>query len=253
MAVKFEIVITDDAAHLAKTAANIFATTAKNCVAQKDSCAVALSGGSTPRILHRILAKEPYCTDIPWDKIHIFWVDERCVPEDHPASNFGLAKKDFLDQIPIRVEHIHPMPAAVAPKEGAEKYQRELEAFFQIKEQGFPVFDLIFLGVGKDGHTASLFPAKSSMKSLEKWVAVAKGGIPSIYRLTLTYDVLNRSKQICFLVSGKEKAQIVKSVFENKEAHLPAQEIQPMNGKLTWLLDKTAACLLSEEKIREAS
>ena len=107
--------------------------------------------------------------------------------------------------------------------------------------------------MGKDGHTASLFPADNSAESSRKWIAVAKGGTPDVYRLTLIYDLLNRAKEIYFLVSGKEKAPIVKSIFENKQAHLPAQKIRPMNGKLTWLLDKEAAFLLSQEKIRGVS
>jgi 6-phosphogluconolactonase len=164
---------------------------------------------------------------------------------DDPSSNYGLAKKDFLVQIPIPLEQTHFMPGSVAPEEGAKKYQQELEAFFQIREEDFPVFDLIFLGMGKDGHTASLFSGKSSVMASERWVAAVKGGNPDVHRLTLTYDVLNRAKEIYFLVSGKGKAPIVKTAIENKDARLPAQKIQPVHGKLTWLLDRGAASLLS--------
>ena len=214
---------------------------------------VALSGGSTPRAMHRLLAEEPHCSDIPWKETHIFWVDERCVPVDDPASNYGLAKKDFLHRIPIPIEQIHPMPGGVPPEEGAKKYQEEMEVFFQKGEEGFPLFDLIFLGMGKDGHTASLFPGKPSVVTSERWVAVVKGGDPDVYRLTLTYDVLNQAREIYFLVSGVGKAPIVKTVIEDKDAHLPSQKIQPMSGSLTWLLDKEAASKLSEEMMRGPS
>ncbi len=250
---KSEIIIRDDLTHLARTGAGVFMATAKDCVDQKHFFSVAISGGSTPRDMYKLLADEPYRSDIPWEKTHIFWVDERCVPVDDPASNFGLAKRDFLDRIPIPPEQIHPMPGGFAPEEGARKYQERMETVFQIGEKDFPVFDLIFLGMGKDGHTASLFPGRSSVLASERWVVALKGGSPDVYRLTLTYDVLNRAKRICFLVSGKEKALIVRTVLENKDARLPAQKIQPVQGKLTWLLDKDATSLLSEEMIRDTS
>jgi 6-phosphogluconolactonase len=250
---KPEIIITDDPTQLAETAADIFTSTAKDCVTQTKFFTVAISGGSTPRHMHRLLAKEPYSSGIPWKKIHIFWVDERCVPMDDPASNYGLAKKDFLERISIPLEQIHPMPGTVPPEEGAKRYQDEMERFFQNGQEDFPVFDLIFLGMGKDGHTASLFPGAKSPSESDRWVIAVKGGNPNVYRLTLTYDVLNRAKKVYFLVSGKEKAPIVRTVLEDKDAHLPAQKIQPMQGELTWLLDNKAASLLSKEMIRDAS
>ena len=249
---KPEIIITDDPSELAETAANIFTSTAKACVTKKNLFTVAISGGSTPRGMHKLLAEEPFRSDIQWNKTHIFWVDERCVPVDDPESNFGLAKKDFLERIPIPLEQIHPMAGEFAPEEGAKKYQEEMERVFQIQEEDFPTFDLIFLGMGNDGHTASLFPGAKSSRAPDRWVIAVKGGNPNVYRLTLTYDVLNRARRVCFMVSGKEKAPIVKTVLENKDARLPAQKIQPVQGELTWLLDREAASLLSEEMIRDA-
>ena len=250
---KPEIIITDDARELARIAANIFMSTAKDCVTQGNLFTVAISGGSTPRDMHKFLAEEPYRSDIPWNKTHIFWVDERCVSVDDPASNLGLAKKDFLERIPIPLEQIHSMPGESAPEEGAKNYQEEMEKVFRAKEEDLPIFDLIFLGMGKDGHTASLFPGAKSPRAPGRWVIAVKGGDPNVYRLTLTYDVLNRAKRVYFLVSGKEKAPTVKTVLENKNAHLPSQVIQPVKGKLTWLLDKEAASLLTKEMIRDAS
>lgn len=248
-----QIIVAHDRSELAETAANIFTRTAKDCVMQTNLITVAISGGSTPRDMHKLLGQEPYRSEIPWSKSHIFWVDERCVSVDDPASNFGQAKKDFLERISIPLEQIHPMPGEFAPEEGAKNYQAEMQKVFQTKEEDFPIFDLIFLGMGKDGHTASLFPGARSSHAPGRWVITVKGGDPDVYRLTLTYDVLNRAKRVTFLVSGKEKAPMVKTLLEDKDVGLPAQKIQPVKGKLTWLLDKEAASWLSKEMIRDAS
>jgi 6-phosphogluconolactonase len=248
-----QIIVAHDRSELAETAANIFKNIAKDCVMETDLFTVAISGGSTPRHMHKLLAEEPYRSNIPWNKTHIFWADERCVGVDDPASNFGRAKRDFLERIPIPLQQIHPMPGEFAPQRGAKNYQGEMQKVFQTREEDLPSFDLIFLGMGKDGHTASLFPGAKSTHAPGKWVIAVKGGDPNVYRLTLTYDVLNRAGRVYFLVSGKGKAPIVKTVLEDKDVRLPAQEIQPVKGKLTWLLDKEAASLLSKGMIRDAS
>ena len=245
MALKPEIIVTPDSSELARAAVHIFVKAAKDSVARKGCFAVALSGGSTPRHMNRMLAQEPHYSSMPWDKAHIFWVDERCVSMDDPASNYGVARKDFLDQISIPVDHVHAMPGEAAPEEGAKIYRNELKTFFRAINEESPAFDLILLGIGTDGHTASLFPATPSAALSKKWVVAVKGGTPDVYRLTLTYDVLNGAKKICFLVSGENKAPIVKTIFENKQAGLPAQKIQPLNGSLIWLMDREASSLLS--------
>jgi 6-phosphogluconolactonase len=195
--------------------------------------------------MNRMLAQEPLCSNVAWGKTHIFWVDERCVPVDDPASNYGAARRDFLGQIPIPVDHVHPMPGEAAPEKGAEIYHNELKTFFGLKEGEFPVFDLILLGIGMDGHTASLFPATPSAALSKKWVVAVKGGTPDVHRLTLTYHILNQANNICFLVSGENKAPIVRAIFENEQAGLPAQRVQPKNGRLTWLMDRQASSLLT--------
>jgi len=253
MAFKPEIIITSDSTELAKNAVHIFVETAKDCVTRKGWFAVALSGGSTPRHMNRMLAQEPHCSNIAWGKIHIFWVDERCVPVTDPASNYGRAYEDLLGQIPIPVDHIHPMPGETAPEEGAHTYHKEMETFFRPKKGELPAFDLILLGIGVDGHTASLFPGVRSAVLSDKWVLAVKGGTPDVHRLTLTYHILNRAKKICFLVSGKNKAPIVKTIFENRRARLPAQKVQPLNGELRWLMDKQASSLLSEDIVHGTS
>jgi len=244
MALKPEIIITADSSELARAAVRIFVQEAKESVARKGCFCVAISGGSTPRNMNRMLAQEPYCSSIAWGKTHIFWVDERCVSVDDPANNYGVARKDFLDRIPIPEDHVHPMPGEAAPEEGAKIYHNELKKFFRSERGGYPAFDLILLGIGTDGHTASLFPAIPSLALSKKWVIAVKGGTPDVYRLTLTYDVLNQAEKICFLVSGENKAPIVKTIFENEKVGLPAQRIQPLKGRLTWLMDSEAISLL---------
>ena len=241
---KSEIIIKDNTTDLAVTSADIFAMRARHCIAQKGQFVVALSGGSTPRDMHRMLAGEPYLSCIPWNHVHVFWVDERCLPEDDDASNYGLARKDFLDQVPIPTRQIYPMRGVASPEEGAAMYEVKLKAFFRVGEGGFPVFDLIFLGVGKDGHTASLFAKQRTLDERQRWVVAVKGGSPDVNRLTMTYPVLNHARQIVFLVSGKEKSQVLRAILEEGQTALPAQRIRPVSGKLTWLLDREAASLL---------
>ncbi len=240
-----------DADLLARKGAEIFYRTAKETLAQQDRFTVAISGGSTPRAMHRLLSQEPYLSDIAWQKTHIFWVDDRMVADDHPDSNFGTAQKDFLDKIPIPSDQVYPMPTITQPDQGAAFYKMRLKTFFQRVDDDPPIFDLIFLGVGKDGHTASLFPNHPSTYPGQSWVIAVQGGDPDVVRLTLTYSVLNNARHICFLVSGKEKAPVIKTVFENRQVHIPAGRIKPIHGKLTWLLDREAASLLSETASEE--
>lgn len=229
---------------LANKGAEIFSRAAIESIEKRGRFAVAISGGSTPRVMHGMLAKEPYLSDIPWKKTHIFWVDERCVPENDPASNFGLARKDFLDRVPIPQNQIHPIPVEAYSEEGAGKYQRVLIDFFHLQKGEFPVFDLIFLGIGTDGHTASLFPGKSALNEMNRWVVAVKGGNPNVNRLTLTLPVINRGKQIVFMISGKKKASVVKNALKGIQSGLPAQLVKPIKGTLIWLLDREAASLL---------
>jgi 6-phosphogluconolactonase len=242
---KPRIIIKDNTTHLAHEAARMFSTLARESVSYMGRFSVAISGGSTPREMHRMLAEDPYLSEIPWDKTHIFWVDERCVPENNRASNYGAAKKDFLDKVPVPEANIHPMLCHASPEDGAVKYQRELIDFFRPGAGRLPIFDLIILGVGTDGHTASLFPGQRALEEKTNWVAAVKGGNPDVNRLTLTYPVLNRARQIVFLISGEDKAAILKTIFDGSGAGLPAQMIQAVNGDLTWLIDREAARLIN--------
>ncbi len=241
---RIEKIITADAGQLAVKGAEIVRKTAKEAVSRQGNFAVAISGGSTPRAMHRLLAQEPYLIDIPWQKTHVFMVDERVVAFEHHYSNFGAAQKDFLDKVPISKKQIHPMPVMARPEAGAALYQTELENFFQTFRKYNPVLDLIILGVGKDGHVASLFPGQSIIEDADCWVLSVKGGQPDVLRLTLNYPVLNSAKHILFLVSGIEKSQIIKNLFADRETELPAGKIRPKNGNVTWLLDQESATLL---------
>jgi 6-phosphogluconolactonase len=247
-----EIVIEADAIRLAKKGAAIFYQCAKDSIERKGRFSVAVSGGSTPRAMHRLLGQEPYLFEINWQRTDIFWVDERLVPLDDPASNFGAAKTDWLDKIPIPANQVHPMPGQRQPEIGAAEYQTELEKYFHDRQRKFPIFDLIFLGIGTDGHTASLFPGDTAAQTTDKWVLVVKGGNPDVFRLTLTLPVLNHARSICFMISGDSKAPIMKTVLLNPEVRLPAQLVRPLNGKLLWFLDEAAASLLPEKLVRKA-
>jgi len=244
MPTQFQVIIKKNPAQLSDTGATLFAESAGHAIERKGFFTVALSGGSTPRGMHRRLAEEPFRSNISWEKIHLFWVDDRCVPVEDPASNYGAARKDFIDQLSILKKNIHPMPAHMAPHEGAVHYQREIMDFFETGTHEIPVFDLILLGIGTDGHTASLFPETSALQEQKQLISMVKAGMPNVNRLTMTYPILNRAREVVFLASGKGKADIIQAILEKNQRDLPALGIRPRSGKLTWLLDREAASLL---------
>jgi 6-phosphogluconolactonase len=248
MACDREIITTKNLSDLSSICAGIFTTEAASSVKEKGSFVVALSGGSTPRSTHRLLAEEPLVSRVPWEGTHIFWVDERCVPVDDPASNYGAAREDLLDHAPVPSTHVHPMPSQMSPVQGARRYQEELITFFQLGRGQFPVFDLIVLGIGKDGHTASLFPGQGALEEGNRLVAAVRGGNPYVDRLTMTVPVLILARHILFLVSGGDKAGILKTLLEGGDNTLPAQRIRPLKGRLTWLVDTEAAALLCDSR-----
>ncbi|MEW6671244.1 MAG: 6-phosphogluconolactonase [Thermodesulfobacteriota bacterium] len=244
-------IIKDHPEEIVRVGAEIVRKAAGYAVAHRGRFTMALSGGTTPRPMHRLLAEDPYRSDIPWRHTHIFWVDERLVPADHPDSNLGLARKDLLDHVPLPAANIHPMPTENTPAQGALEYRRQLGEFFKPAPGRLPALDLICLGVGSDGHVASLFPGPPADDAGDAWVISVRGGSPDIGRLTLTFPVLNSAGQLFFLVSGKNKAAIVKTILEEPSAGLPAQHVQPYSRNLIWLLDRAAASLLTERKPSE--
>lgn len=241
-----ETMVVDSASQLAERGAEAFRDAAREAAAARGRFAVAISGGSTPRAMHRLLATDPYRSDIPWLKVSLFWVDERLVPANDPASNFGTARQDLLDRLPIPPGRVYPMTMSDTPQSAATAYQKRLQDFFIRTESGFPVFDLVILGIGTDGHTASIFPADRSALETQSWVVAVKGGKPYVDRLTLSLPVLNHARSIVFLVAGSDKAEVVKTALTDETAGLPASRIQPAAGRLCWILDRAAAALLTQ-------
>jgi len=172
-------------------------------------------------------------------------VDERCVPADSPESNYGTAKRSFVDKVPIPQTHVHRITCELSPKVSAKEYQKTLIDFFALKGTRMPRFDLIYLGMGADGHIASLFPGQKSLYEKEKLVVAVKGGNPNLDRISMTLPLLNQGRHIVFLITGEEKARTVRTVLEERITQLPARKIQPLKGRLTWLMDRAAASLLS--------
>jgi 6-phosphogluconolactonase len=205
-------------------------------VKDRQSCAIALSGGSTPQPLYAALAH----TDLPWERIHIFWGDERYVAPKHPDSNYGMTRRVWLDLVPIPAANVHPMPTNFAdPQLAAADYERQIAAHFGLAAGEFPAFDLILLGMGDDGHTASLFPHTAALSVVDRLVTVGdKDGQP---RLTFTFPTLDRSRSTIFLVSGASKQAALAEVFAptgDAQAY-PSRGIVPQ-GELRWLLDAAA-------------
>ena len=229
------------------------AQAAQEALERKDRFAIAISGGSTPRPLYKKMGAAPWSDEIPWQRTYIFGVDERCVPPEDPASNYGAARSDFLNRVPIPPGQIYPMPGERDPVEGAARYEDGLTGFFSLKPGAVPIFDFMLLGVGSDGHMASLFPGQDSLDERKRLIIPVTGGDPFVPRLTMTYPVINRTRYGVFLVSGKGKANILKAVLVQKDENLPARRVRPENGVLYWLMDRDAASKLPSEVLHEYS
>jgi 6-phosphogluconolactonase len=243
MMVEVEIVILADAEALAHSAAQRFVTLAQEAATSRGRFSIALSGGSTPGALYRLLAEEPYQGQVPWAEVHLFWGDERCVPPDDPGSNYRLAKETLISRMPIPAGNVHRLRGELEPEEAARAYAREVRDFFCGPR---PRFDLVLLGLGEDGHTASLFPGSPALQERERLAVAAEAHYQDrpAQRVTLTLPAINAARQVLFLVAGSAKAGIVQAVLEGPGAHLPAQMVQPTAGRLTWLLDAAAASQL---------
>jgi 6-phosphogluconolactonase len=232
-----EIVVKKNLDDLSGAAAEFFVKTANSAITDNGRFTVALAGGSTPKSLYRLLASE---SSIDWSRVHFFFGDERNVPPDSPESNFRMANEAFLKDLDLADEVVHPWRTDPDDaKEAAALYQTELETFFT----GLPRFDLILLGLGSDGHTASLFPYTSALEETERIAVANYVEKLDSWRLTLTYPVINNASNIAFLVSGEEKADVLKAVVEgNHNVHrLPSQGVKPTNGRLIWFADTAAA------------
>ena len=236
-----------DAEALATAAAETFVTAIDEAVANRGGAVVALSGGSTPRRMGELLATPPFRDRVPWDRVHVLWGDERWVPEENPESNAGVAKRTFLDHVPIPTGQIHPFPTVgLEPDEAARVYAEMLRVVTGARS-GVPRLDLVLLGMGEDGHTASLFPGTAAVR--EERALVVAHHVPKLdaVRLTLTPPVLNAGREVVFLVGGAAKAAPLASVLEGRERpdELPAQVVRPKEGRLVWLVDREAAAGLT--------
>src|SRR5579859_1682482 len=238
-----EIKIVPDSATLSRVAAHEFENASNSAIADHGRFCVALSGGNTPRSVYALIAEE-YKTSLPWDKIHIFFGDERHVPPDHPDSNFRMASESLLSKVPIPEKNIHRIHAELDAEAAAAEYEQQLVNFFHLLNHDWPRFDLIFLGIGEDGHTASLFPGSSALSDVSSKVAANWVEKLQTFRITLTFPVLNHAAEVIFLVSGESKAQILSAVLRPGAGKYPAQGIQPENGRLLWLADQDAGRLL---------
>lgn len=236
-----------------EAAATFFYQEARSSVRTRGAFTVALSGGMTPKVVYERLALPPYLQKLNWEAVHLFWGDDRCVPPDDPASNYRMACQALVNRVPIPKENLHPIPfQASSCAEAAALFEEDLQRFFRHetrlavstgkKRQGpvFPVFDLILLGLGRDGHTASLFPGHTALEEQGRW-AVGVPDPPSpphIARVTLTLPVINRARTVLFLVAGADKHAIVEKIIgelDVPESPFPAARVRPA-GRLVWLI-----------------
>lgn len=241
---KPKIIVAENARAAATAAAVEFVNAVRSAQNRNEYATVALSGGSTPRQMHRLLTRSPYKTAIDWNRVHLFWADDRLVPYYDNASNFGTACDDLIDPLQLDQEQVHPMPVTGNPTALADDYEGVLRAYFSRAGSQPPVFDLVCLGLGADGHTASLFPANPALKEKRRWVVAVEGGIPHVSRLTLTLPVINNAGGIMILATGESKAEIVRLAVKQPGARLPVQNIRPTDGSMVWILDASAAQLL---------
>lgn len=238
-----EVKIFSDPVQLARGAAGEIKRIAEAALLENRKFTIVLSGGSTPKILYSQLAEEPWRSQIPFSQTHFFWGDERHVPPSHADSNFRMANDALLSKISLPKENIHRIKAELGdPAAAAHEYEHELKNFFNLSANQMPRFDLVLLGIGSDGHTASLFPGTSGLRDREHLCVANWIENLSTWRITLTLPVLNSAANVMFLVSGPDKAAIVHSILNGNERELyPAQLLQPPNGNLLWLLDSAAA------------
>jgi 6-phosphogluconolactonase len=223
-----------------QAAVEFIRSSAENAIKKNGVFSVALSGGTTPLGVYKLLAEEPFNRLFPWYATHIFWGDERCVPYTDERSNYKSAYENLISKINIPTENIHKIPFITNPEKAAAEYEKELKLFFKIKNNSLPEFDLILLGMGNDGHTASLFPNSKSLKENKKWVIETDipEMEPQVKRITFTLPVINNAREVLFLISGKEKQKIVDEIIKgDAEAQktYPAAMVKP-KGKLTWMM-----------------
>ncbi len=238
---KREIYIFSDKHELADRLASDFKTAVENSINEGKGIFVALSGGSTPRIFFERLALPPYSEQVPWSHVNLFWGDERCVGPDDEQSNFKMANDTFISKVSIPDRNVHRIIGENPPEVEALRYANEIRENLPFNN-GFPEFDWIFLGMGADGHTASLFPDAPTLKEMKSICVVAEHPETSQKRISLTLPVINNARRVSFLVAGKEKATVLKEILEKGDSPLryPSSKVNPEYGVLEWYVDRAA-------------
>ena len=240
---------------VARAAARLFVDYAWQSISRYGQFLVALSGGDTPRALFEFLASAEFRGQVDWAKVHVFWSDERAVPPDHPDSNYGMARRELLLRVPIPLGNVHRMEAEKANiGRAAHDYEEVLRQYLELDDRGFPRFHLILLGMGADGHTASLFPGTRVTRQTSRWVSTPTVAKLNARRMTLTLPVLDAALRVVFLVMGAGKAETLRAVLEGKaDPPYPSQMVQPRdNGSKLFLVDQAAAALLESAPSQSA-
>jgi len=232
----------------ARAAARFFLDAAATAAAVRGVARVAISGGSTPKSMFELLANpaEPFLKQVPWDRIDLYWVDERCVPPDNIESNYRMTNEALLSKVPLPAERVHRMEGELKPEVAAARYESTIRNTFKLEGAETPTFDLILLGMGDDGHTASLFPHTEALNEMSHIVVPNHVPQKDAWRITLTWPVINQGREVAFLIEGEEKAQVLHDVFLGPYLPdtYPSQIIRPASGRLTLLLDAAAAAKL---------
>lgn len=245
---RIEYIVEPESSALARRAAQHFVEVTEQAVAKRGRARIAVSGGSTPKAAFQLLADpaQPWLKRMPWDKLDLYWVDERTVPPDHPESNYRMTREAMLDYVPLKPEQVHRMEGELEPQVAASRYESLLRNTFRLEGAETPRFDLIGLGMGDDGHTASLFPHTEAIHEMGRLVTANQVPQKDTWRITLTWPVINQGSSVFFLIGGKNKAELVKEVFTGPRdpERLPSQLIWPTSGILTLILDRDAAALL---------
>jgi 6-phosphogluconolactonase len=233
---------------MAMAAAQLFANKVEQAVASRGIARIAISGGSTPNATFKLLAdpSRPFLATVPWDKLQLFWVNERCVPPNHPESNYGVCRELLLTKVPISEANVFRMEGELEPEEAASRYESTLRNVMKLEGAESPAFDMVVLGMGPDAHTASLFPNTEALNEMGRLVVANHVPQKDTWRITLTWPVINQATEVAFEIEGPSKTEVVAEVLTGPRdpERLPSQLIRPANGKLLFLLDQDAAAKL---------
>lgn len=237
-----EYLVYDTPERVATAAAELFARRTQEAAAERGVARIAISGGTTPKRMLALLAGEPFRSQVSWDKLYLYWVDERCVAPDSEDSNYRMTNEQLLSKVPLAADHIFRMEGELDPEEGASKYEAALRNSFKLEGAQAPAFDLILLGMGDDGHTASLFPHSDGINEMGRLVIANHVNNKNAWRITLTWPVINQGRDVVFLIEGAAKADRLHEVLmgDYDPVRLPSQLIRPDSGKVHLLLDAEA-------------